>query len=103
MDMTDISPERKVDHRRAVAPGAMRRVYNSRHKFRDTRAVRKQVEGGEMDDSDPSDADDEVAKPLRPLTHNTSNHYTLNLPATTSHQSDLPYILLGYAFQLSKV
>jgi hypothetical protein len=106
VDMADISPQRfeenKVDQGRAVAPGAMRRVYNSRHKSRDTRMIRRPVEEGEIGDTDHSDSDDDVASPLRPLTRNTSNHYTLNLPATPPHQSDLPYVLLGYVSQPSK-
>ena len=106
VDMSDISPqrfeERKVEHGRAVAPGAMRRVYNSRQKSRDTRVVRKQAEE-EHGDSDHSDTDDDATRPLRPLTQNTSNHYTLNLPAAISHRSDLPYVLLGYVFYFSRV
>lgn len=100
MDMAEISPQRleekTVDHGRVVAPGAMRRVYNSRQKSRDTRIVRKQAEEGEIGDPDHSDSDDDTSGPHRPLTRNTSNHYTLNLPATPPHQSDLPYVLLGY-------
>jgi len=99
VDMAEISPqrfeERKVNHGRAVAPGAMRRVYNSRYKPRDTRMVRRQGEEGENGDADRSDSDDDVAGSPRPATQNTSNHYTLNLPAISPPQSDLPYILLG--------
>ena len=32
---------------------------------------------------------------LTPITQNTSNHYTLNLPAPAPPKSDTPYVLLG--------
>lgn len=102
VDMADISPEKseekKLNHGRAVAPGAMRRVYNSRQKSRDTRMIKRQVEGDATDCSDQSD--DDATEPLHPLTQNTSHHYTLNLPATPPHQSDLPYVLLGYVLAI---
>lgn len=111
VDMADISPqrveERKVDPGRAIAPGAMRRVYNSRQKSRDPRIFKRPAEEGEISDPDRFDSDDDAAKlALRPLTQTTSNHYTLNLPATSSHRSDLPYVLLGYlqfGFNLSLI
>jgi hypothetical protein len=99
VEMEESSPQRpedkKVDHGRTVAAGAMRRVYNSRQKSHDRRVVRKQTQEGENGDLDRSDSDDETVGPHQPLAQNTSHHYTLNLPATPPHQPDLPYILLG--------
>jgi hypothetical protein len=99
VEMEEASPQRpedkKIDQGRTVAAGAMRRVYNSRQKSRDRRVVRRQTEEGENEDLERSDSDDETVGPHQPLTQNTSNHYTLNLPATPPHQPDLPYILLG--------
>lgn len=48
-----------------------------------------------MDDSDEDEDSDDEGR-VTPLTQNTSNHYTLNMPGPAPPQSDLPYVLLGY-------
>lgn len=99
VDMSEVSPDKvddkKPDNGRVVALGGMRRIYNMRQKSRDGRMGRRQIEEGEHDDVDDSDSDDETDRAMSALTQNTSNHYTLNIPAPPPPQSDLPYILLG--------
>lgn len=97
VDMAESSPPGPIEHDtndtpRAVATGALSRVFKSRQKARDKsrRSTAKDVGDDDGEDSDDSDDD-----PTRPLTQTTSNHYTLNVPAPLLPQSDLPYILLG--------
>lgn len=95
--MTDQSPPKQdgeSEGRRAVAAGGLKRVYNRRHMSRDSRlaVIRKGNENGEGDSEEGSDDDDAL---IAPLTQNTSNHYTLNIPSPPVPQSDLPYVLLG--------
>lgn len=100
VDMSDISPlkaeDRKVDSGRTMASGALRRVFKSRQKSRDDRVARGQRQG-ENDDPDYSDSEDEADGSMA-MTQNTSNHYTLNMPAPPPPQSDLPYVLLGLVY-----
>lgn len=92
------SPEKENsnenDNDRPLALGAMRRVYNSRRRAiergRTRMTNRKNDEAEEESDDDSSDEGR-----LAPVTQNTSNHYTLNLPGPVTPQSDLPYVLLG--------
>lgn len=93
--MSDLSPpkpeEKETEGGRAVALGAMRRVFKARQRARgDNRTallrIRREDEEFESDDEDTQ---------LAPIAQNTSNHYTLNMPSPPSPQSDLPYILLG--------
>ena len=85
--------EKDGDGERAVALGAVRRVYRSRQRARArSRARRGKSRGVESDASGESDDEDEQGV----VTQNTSNHYTLNMPGSVPHQSDLPYVLLGY-------
>ena len=94
------SPEKENtndhDSDRPLALGAMRRVYNSRRRARERNQVRRPNSG--HDDAEDSDDDSDDEGKLTPITQNTSNHYTLNLPGPAAAQSDLPYILLGYVF-----
>ncbi|KAF5377233.1 hypothetical protein D9615_006430 [Tricholomella constricta] len=98
IDMSEPSPNKgdeqlKSESGRAVAVGALRRVYNARKKTRSFQAARRQREvAEEHEDGDVFDSDEDVDAAL---VRNTSNHYTLNLPAAPPVQSDLPYILLG--------
>lgn len=97
IDMSEASPpkpeepkELKPDNDRAVATGALRRVYRARHKTpRGRRTVQARNRGSETDDDD--EATDEE---LDLMNQNTSNHYTLNMSSAPS-RSDMPYILLG--------
>ncbi|TFK76637.1 hypothetical protein BDN72DRAFT_782954, partial [Pluteus cervinus] len=97
VDMNDASPpkpEANLEGGRAIATGGLRRVYKGR-----TTRSRSVVH----DDEDSSE--DESAG-LGPLTQNTSNHYTLNMPSLPAPQTDLPLVLLGYLqffFNLSLV
>ncbi|KAF8807174.1 hypothetical protein BYT27DRAFT_7189257 [Phlegmacium glaucopus] len=108
IDMADLSPfkngecpsepikhENDADNGRPVATGGMRRVYNQRRKRQENRLV---VARGRKagDEDERSDSESEGEGTVTPLTQNTSNHYTLNMPAPAPPQSDLPYILLGY-------
>lgn len=92
MDMFDLSPpkteESEKENGRAVATGGLRRVYKLRQKARAKSRSGEDLEQTSEDDSE----DDGIA---RPLTQNTSNHYTLNMPSALAPQSDTPYVLLG--------
>jgi len=112
IDMADLSPcrnggeytsrqnkhEKDADNGRPVATGGMRRVYNQRRKRQENRLVvtRNRRTGDEDEVASRSDSESEGEGTVTPLTQNTSNHYTLNMPAPAPPQSDLPYILLGY-------
>ncbi|GLB36613.1 putative di-sulfide bridge nucleocytoplasmic transport domain containing protein [Lyophyllum shimeji] len=106
VDMSEASPNKgdeqsTQDGRRPVAVGAMRRVHKQREQARSIQLSRTQ-ESVQDDDTDVFDSDEEG----RAVVQNTSNHYTLNMPAAPAPPSDLPYILLGYlqfAFNLSLV
>jgi hypothetical protein len=95
VDMNELSPpkptEKEAEGGRAMALGAMRRVFKSRNKARENKlSFMRQDEGDAGQESEDEDSS------IAPLTQNTSNHYTLNIPSPPVPQSDLPYILLGY-------
>ena len=108
IDMADLSPLKNGDYgseqikhgkdgdERPVATGGMRRVYNQRKKRQEHRlVVARSRRGGDEDEvASPSESEEEGT--VTPLTQNTSNHYTLNMPAPAPIPSDLPYVLLGY-------
>lgn len=111
IDMADLSPfkndqsaseqvkhEKDADNGRPVATGGMRRVYNQRRKRQENRLVvaRNRRAGDEDEVASRSGSESEEEGTVTPLAQNTSNHYTLNMPAPAPPQSDLPYILLGY-------
>lgn len=88
--------ERDGDGERAVALGAVRRVYRSRQRARArSRVARGKSRGVDQEESDASGESDEEDE-LGLVTQTTSNHYTLNMPGSAPQQSDLPYVLLGY-------
>lgn len=95
VDMSDLSPpkteEIEKENGRAVATGGLRRVYKLRQKARAESRSRRNDEDPEQTSEDDSE-DDKIA---RPLTQNTSNHYTLNMPSAPAPRSDIPYVLLG--------
>lgn len=102
VDMSELSPpkpdESEKENGRAVATGAMRRVFNSRRKAR--AKMRDHADGSNDEDSE-DDRDN-----ARPLSQTTSTHYTLNMPSASASPSDTPYVLLGYLqffFNLSLV
>jgi hypothetical protein len=116
IDMVDLSPlrngestleqgkhEKDVDNGRPVATGGLRRVYNQRRKREENRLVVARNRRAGDEDEDASDSASEDEGTVTPLTQNTSNHYTLNMPAPAPPQSDLPYILLGYFFFLQQI
>ncbi|KAI9566988.1 Di-sulfide bridge nucleocytoplasmic transport domain-containing protein [Boletus coccyginus] len=96
VDMSDLSPPKTEEigkeNGRAVATGGLRRVYKLRQKARAESRSRRNDEDPEQTSEDDSE-DDKIA---RPLTQNTSNHYTLNMPSAPAPRSDTPYVLLGY-------
>lgn len=99
VDMSELSPPKQEildspEEKRVVATGALRRVYKSRERARSKSrlAVRRHSDG-----ESESESDDE-GRSLTPVTQNTSNHYTLNIPSVPAPKSDTPYILLGYVF-----
>lgn len=100
--MTEVSPPKPVegnpDAGRMVALGGLRRVFKSRQQ-RNSRKLTKQRQETEDAGGDVDESDDE-GEELAPLTQNTSNHYTLNMPAHPAPPSDLPYILLGFVLYL---
>lgn len=95
VDMSDLSPpkmeEGEKENGRAVATGGLRRVYKLRQKARAVSHSRRSDDDPEQASEEDSE-DDTIA---RPLTQNTSNHYTLNMPSAPVPQSDTPYVLLG--------
>ncbi|KAH9836764.1 Di-sulfide bridge nucleocytoplasmic transport domain-containing protein [Rhodofomes roseus] len=107
VDMADSSPirlgeqllqkgdEKEGEGERAVALGAVRRVYRSRQRARErSRARRGKSRGLDQEGSDVTDESDDDERGV--VTQSTSNHYTLNMPGPAPPQSDLPYVLLGY-------
>lgn len=107
IDMTEASPlkvddangqelvvrekEADKDNGRPVAVGGLRRVFKQRTQRLYGRKQRRE------DDEDPSSSADESDEEgtVVPQTQNTSNHYTLNMPAPPAPPSDMPYVLLG--------
>ena len=73
---------------RPVATGGLRRVYRQR-----IRRARSTHRSRADDEESEGESDEEGA--MTPVTQNTSNHYTLNMPAHPAPQSDTPYVLLG--------
>lgn len=111
IDMADLSPfgngectleqskqEKDTNNGRPVATGGLRRVYNQRKKRQENRLVVARNGRAGDEDEVASDSESDEEGTVTPLTQNTSNHYTLNMPAPAPPQSDLPYILLGYFF-----
>jgi len=100
VDMADASPGKTEENKEAGRPmalGGLKRIYNQRHKVKLRRMQRQE---NHSDD----DIDEDTGS--NSTTHNTSNHYTLNLPAPLASQPDTPYILLGYlqfCFNLSLI
>ena len=95
MDMSDLSPpkteESEKENGRAVATGGLRRVFKLRQTARAVSHSRRN--DGDLEQTSEDDyEDDRIA---RPLTQNTSNHYTLNMPSAPAPQSETPYVLLG--------
>jgi len=77
---------------RPVATGGLRRVFKQRTK---RMYSRRRPRDQENEEGLSSGTESEEDGAVTPVTQNTSNHYTLNIPANPAPQSDLPYILLG--------
>ncbi|KAF7986184.1 hypothetical protein HWV62_38590 [Athelia sp. TMB] len=112
VDMAEASPPREGEGARAVAGGALRRVFRSRERerARGSRLAMTRVADAEEDEDEgsgeESDEEEDGGRGRVARRQNTSNHYTLNLPSAPAPQSDTPYILLGYLqffFNLSLV
>ncbi|KAG1777286.1 Di-sulfide bridge nucleocytoplasmic transport domain-containing protein [Suillus placidus] len=108
VDMSELSPPKseasEKENGRIVATGALRRVFNSRQKARTKSqhvvSLRDDLGYGSEEEID-GDADH-----VGPVTRNTSNHYTLNMPANPAPRTETPQVLLGYLqffFNLSLV
>lgn len=108
VDMSELSPPKseasEKENGRIVATGALRRVFNSRQKART-----KSQHAVSLRDDLGYDSEEEIdgdADHVGPVTRNTSNHYTLNMPANPAPRADTPQVLLGYLqffFNLSLV
>ncbi|KAG6878330.1 hypothetical protein C0993_008508 [Termitomyces sp. T159_Od127] len=98
IDMSEASPNKgeeqaKPELGRTMAVGGLRRVYNARKKTQDQQLSRlRRMRDMDSEDEALSDSGEETES----IVQNTSNHYTLNMPAAPPPQSDLPYVLLGY-------
>jgi hypothetical protein len=99
IDMSETSPAKpeaeqtENEKGRPMALGALRRVYNRRQKSRINKSLPRQRSSSEDEGPDFSEDDDGLA----PVTQNTANHYTLNMPAPAASPSEVPYVLLGLA------
>ncbi|KXN84802.1 Nucleus export protein brr6 [Leucoagaricus sp. SymC.cos] len=99
VDMSESSPARdpepnEKENGRPMALGALRRVYHRRHGSRISKSSRSHPRAGDEDEGFDSGIDE--GDELGPITRNTSNHYTLNMPAPAPAPSQTPYVLLGY-------
>ncbi|KAI0079088.1 hypothetical protein K474DRAFT_1659577 [Panus rudis PR-1116 ss-1] len=102
VDMSEASPPRPpspqkdggsdAEPERAIALGGLKRVFKSRQKARSKSRLAVVTTRKEEGDESEEESEGEVT----PITQNTSNHYTLNLPGPAPQQSETPYILLGY-------
>ncbi|KAL0065669.1 hypothetical protein AAF712_007310 [Marasmius tenuissimus] len=88
----EASPDKVEGNLRAVATGALRRVYKARQSAKrgGKALMRNRGSGSDIEDDESEDESGERA------IHSTSNHYTLNMPSPAPPQSDTPYVLLGY-------
>jgi hypothetical protein len=98
VDMSEPSPPKPEacdkESGRIVATGALRRVFNSRQKSRAQNRLHVSLPDDPGYGSEEG-SDDDNAGHVRPVTQNTSNHYTLNMPSAPAPQSDMPHVLLG--------
>ena len=98
VDMAEPSPPKPqdtgADGRRAMALGAVRRVFKSRQKARGKALVEES--GGESSlGSDDDGSDNEHFKSRQSHVQKLSHHYTLNMPSPAPQKADTPYVLLG--------
>ncbi|TFK47950.1 hypothetical protein OE88DRAFT_1738079 [Heliocybe sulcata] len=104
VDMAELTPPRAEEQKsggsgaRAIATGAMRRVFKARQKTRErSRLAMSRKPAQSEDEASGSGSEDESAVRARsPFPQNLSNHYTLNMPAPAPPKSDTPYVLIGY-------
>jgi hypothetical protein len=113
VEMNEVSPpkpeESPLDGKRAVAAGALRRVFKSRNQRKLAKHHSQPVarrfsrdSEGEYEDDDDHDEDGDVFgdedddRRALQRTTSTSNHFTLNMAAPAAPKSELPYVLLGY-------
>lgn len=81
------------ENERQIVPGALKRVHGQRrrrHMSKSSQSCQKLADTDQGSDSG-SDMDDHIT----PVTQNTANHYTLNMPVSPAVTSETPYILLG--------
>lgn len=108
-DKQDI--ENEIPERRLISNAAVRRIKRSQKMSKprslnrsrsDRQAAGAQVMDGDEDDDEDSADDDGFENDgssrklrLKPVTQNTSNHYTLNMTGPGPAKADTPYVLLG--------
>ena len=102
VDMSEVSPggpspdkeqiQQKEEGERALAVGALRRVYKKRNERERSRLGRRR---GRIDDDESSGEETGEDDQPGPVTQKTTNHYTLNVAGPAAPQSDTPYRLLG--------
>ncbi|THH23174.1 hypothetical protein EUX98_g7998 [Antrodiella citrinella] len=98
-----VEEEEGDDGERVIATGGLKRVFKSRQKAQRERSrlavvVRRGRSRGHFSDDEHSGSDDDRGdedEEEYEVVRNTSNHYTLNVPAPAPPKSDTPYILLG--------
>jgi len=101
VDMPDVSPPKSEynggDGARAVALGAVKRIFKSRQKA--LRVAKKRLEEDERDEreSDESEngGDGSPTDSRESRIRRMSTHYTLNMPSPAVPHSETPYVLLG--------
>lgn len=102
--MAELTPPRSDDKNgagggaRAIATGAMRRVFRARQKKREKSrlAVSRRAAESEEEASGSGSEEEGAVRARSPFPQNMSNHYTLNMSAPAPPKSDTPYILIGY-------
>jgi len=81
------------DNERQIAPGALKRVYGQRRGRQISKSSWSCQKLADTDQS--SDSGSDMDAHITPITQNTANHYTLNMPVPPAVTSETPYILLG--------
>jgi len=88
----DVDSDEK-ENERQTAPGALKRVYGQRRRRQMPKSSWSCQTLADTDQG--SDSGSDVDDHITPITQNTANHYTLNMPVPLAVTSETPYILLG--------
>lgn len=109
VDMAEASPpqvtmkdadedESMEGNSRSIATGGMKRLFRLRQRQKEKSRLAVARVKAESDCSEAESDDDGGSSVVTPITQNTSNHYTLNMPGPASPRSETPDILIGYGF-----